>query len=142
MDFSFILKLLFVCIYFLFLILMQWCWCWEAVSIAFPKTTLINFTIILSNAAMSLLSDLVNLNLSDSTKQIIAEYIWSHYLCFLLWLWSKSFFAINLFLCFDVYIIKLVTFFVVCLLGFWYFRMDCEWTGLVDLEWTLEVKPG
>ena len=43
---------------------------------------------------MSLLSDLVNLNLSDTTKQIIAEYIWfdipsslfishdnSHYLC-------------------------------------------------------------
>ncbi|CAN6872332.1 unnamed protein product [Brassica oleracea] len=29
---------------------------------------------------MSLFSDLVNLNLSDSTKQIIAEYIWSHYL--------------------------------------------------------------
>ncbi|CAN6803478.1 unnamed protein product [Brassica oleracea var. botrytis] len=29
---------------------------------------------------MSLFSDLVNLNLSDSTMQIIAEYIWSHYL--------------------------------------------------------------
>ncbi|XP_018485900.2 glutamine synthetase cytosolic isozyme 1-3 [Raphanus sativus] len=48
----------------------------SCIDIVFPKTTFIDYYYSLRRTATSLLSDLVNLNLSDTTKQIIAEYIW------------------------------------------------------------------